>query len=113
MQHGLVINGANFFLLKKKKICFFHENTVLIVFLASIVTICLPIGSFIVGPLMDHFGRRKMALLTCIPFFIGWILMYLAKNVLFIYAARTIAGIGAGSYHLEIVFQFERQATRL
>lgn len=67
------------------------------------MTICLPIGSFIVGPLMDKFGRRRMALLTCIPFFIGWILMYSAKDVFFIYAARTIAGIGAGKSYQEML----------
>lgn len=65
-------------------------------FVASIVTICLPIGSFIVGPLMDRFGRRRMALLTCLPFLLGWILMYVATNVFYIYAARVFAGIGAG-----------------
>lgn len=67
-------------------------------YLASLVTIFLPVGSFIVGPLMDRFGRRTMALLTCIPFFIGWMLMYLATDVWYIYAARIIAGIGAGEY---------------
>lgn len=47
---------------------------------------------------MDKFGRKQMALMTCIPFFIGWILMYLAENVIFIYASRILNGIGAGSY---------------
>lgn len=69
-----------------------------IIFVASLVTICLPIGSFIVGPLMDRYGRRKMAILTCIPIFISWILMYLAKDIRFIYAARAIAGMSAGWY---------------
>lgn len=45
---------------------------------------------------MDKFGRKQMALLTCIPFFMSWTLMYLAKNVYIIYLARIIAGIGAG-----------------
>lgn len=68
--------------------------------LASLVTICLPIGSFIVGPIMDRLGRKKTALLTCMPFFIGWILMYFATDVRYIYAARIIAGIGAGKLNL-------------
>lgn len=68
--------------------------------LASLVTICLPIGSFIAGPLMDKFGRRSVALFTCIPFIIGWILMYFATDVRLIYMARVIAGIGAGLYTL-------------
>lgn len=61
------------------------------------MTIFLPVGSFIVGPLMDRFGRKRIILLTCIPFLISWTLIYFARNVYFIYVARIIAGIGAGS----------------
>lgn len=67
--------------------------------IASLVTICLPIGSFIAGPLMDKFGRRSVALCTCIPFIFSWILMYFAKDVRLIYLARIVAGIGAGLYY--------------
>lgn len=64
--------------------------------IASLVAICLPIGSFIAGPLMDKFGRRTVALFTCIPFVVGWLLMYFATDVRLIYLARIVAGIGAG-----------------
>lgn len=53
-------------------------------------------GSIIVGPLADRFGRKSIALFACIPFIIGWSLMYFAKNVICIYVARIFAGIGAG-----------------
>lgn len=64
--------------------------------LAGLVTICLPIGSFIAGPLMDKYGRKKLALFACIPFLIGWCFVSVANDVKFIYAARIIAGIAAG-----------------
>lgn len=65
---------------------------------ASLVAICLPIGAFITGPLMDRFGRRRIALLTCFPIFIGWFLMYIASDVKFIYAARIVGGICGGEF---------------
>lgn len=75
--------------------------------LASLVTIFLPVGSFIVGPLMDRFGRRKIALLTCIPIFISWMLMYMATDIWFIFIARIIAGISAGGYLFVYSFAYE------
>lgn len=74
-----------------------HLNENCFAIAASLVTIFLPVGSFIVGPLMDKFGRKRIILLTCIPFFISWILIYFARGIYSIYVARIIAGIGAGS----------------
>lgn len=69
-------------------------------FTASLVTISLPIGSLIVGPLIDRFGRKPIAIVTTIPFLISWILIATSKNVETIYAARILAGIGAGIYFI-------------
>lgn len=49
------------------------------------------------GPLMDKFGRKNLALFTCLPFFMGWMLVYTANDVKSIYLARIIAGIAAGN----------------
>ncbi|EFN85330.1 Sugar transporter ERD6-like 6 [Harpegnathos saltator] len=64
--------------------------------IASLVTITLPIGSLIAGPLMDKFGRKVVCLLSCVPAIISWILLIFNKSIVIIYAARFIAGIAAG-----------------
>lgn len=71
---------------------------------ASLVTITLPIGSVIVGPLMDKFGRKMVCLLSCIPAAISWILLILAESLITIYAARVIAGIAAGLTTVGLVY---------
>ncbi|XP_015597576.1 facilitated trehalose transporter Tret1-2 homolog isoform X2 [Cephus cinctus] len=64
--------------------------------IASLVTISLPIGSLLTGPLMDKFGRKSICLLTCIPASISWILILLSNSISTIYAGRVIAGASAG-----------------
>ncbi|XP_029659755.1 facilitated trehalose transporter Tret1-like isoform X1 [Formica exsecta] len=72
--------------------------------IASLVTITLPIGSIIAGPLMDKFGRKPVCLLSCIPAAISWISLILAKSLITIYAARVIAGIAAGLTTVGLVY---------
>lgn len=65
-------------------------------FAASLVTISLPLGSMIVGPLMDRFGRRKTIMASTIPFVIAWLIQANAMNVWHVYLARVLAGFSGG-----------------
>ncbi|XP_014475961.1 PREDICTED: facilitated trehalose transporter Tret1 isoform X4 [Dinoponera quadriceps] len=75
--------------------------------IASLVTITLPIGSIIAGPLMDKFGRKVVCSFSCVPAIISWILFIFAKSVITIYAARFIAGIAAGLSTVGVIYVSE------
>ncbi|CAG9854458.1 unnamed protein product [Phyllotreta striolata] len=75
--------------------------------IASLVTIVLPIGALIVGPIMDRYGRKKVCLLTNIPIIIAWTLVYYANNVWYLYIARSINGFAGGLSTVSLVYVSE------
>lgn len=52
---------------------------------------------------MDKFGRKKMCMLTTLPFIASWLLLANATNVWHIYAARIISGFTGGNSHKKSV----------
>ncbi|KAK6619692.1 hypothetical protein RUM43_012449 [Polyplax serrata] len=76
--------------------------------IASLVTIATPLGSLIIGPLMDRFGRQKMCAFTMIPLIISWILVATTTDSVYtIYVARVLAGIGGGMSTVVLVYVSE------
>lgn len=75
--------------------------------IASIWSISLPFGAISSGFLMDKFGRRKIGLFLCIPFFLAWILVSMAQSLPQIYLARILAGICCGLTAVSVVYSAE------
>lgn len=75
--------------------------------ITSLVTIGVPIGSFVTGPLMDKFGRKTMCLASCIPALISWILLIKANSINLVYISRCIAGFSAGLTTVGLIYVSE------
>lgn len=75
--------------------------------IASIWSVSLPIGALMSGFLMDRFGRRRIGLYLCIPFFAAWIFVSAAQSITEIYIARVMAGICCGLTAASVVYSAE------
>ncbi|XP_050666262.1 facilitated trehalose transporter Tret1-like [Leptidea sinapis] len=54
------------------------------------------IGGIIGGPLIEYLGRKGTIMSTAIPFFVGWMLIANAGNVMMVFAGRAFCGICVG-----------------
>lgn len=100
----LIHNGTEFLNETHKLVVNQEEGS----WITSLVTITTPIGSLITGPLMDHFGRKKICAFTAMPFALSWTLIVLTTNSVYtIYSARILAGIGGGLSTAALVYVSE------
>lgn len=75
--------------------------------IGSIFSIALPFGAITSGFLSDKFGRKKIGLYVCIPFFIAWVLIGISESVMTIYVSRIVAGICCGVTTASVVYTAE------
>ncbi|XP_050434547.1 facilitated trehalose transporter Tret1-like [Adelges cooleyi] len=77
--------------------------------LTSIVPLCTPLGSILVGPIMERFGRKNACLCTCLPLLVSWLLAVgmTFDNIVWFYVSRICAGIGCGMATVVIVYVSE------
>lgn len=75
--------------------------------IASIWPIALPLGAITSGFFCDKFGRKKVGLAICVPFFMAWLLIGFSKSIEMIYIARIMAGICCGLTTASVVYTAE------
>jgi facilitated trehalose transporter len=63
--------------------------------ITSIIALTTPVGSLIVGFLMDRFGRLKTLAMASIPGFSGCVIMALSQNVPMLIAGRGLIGFAS------------------
>ncbi|XP_008475502.1 facilitated trehalose transporter Tret1 [Diaphorina citri] len=64
--------------------------------LGSILFLFHPVGAAISGYLVDSIGRKKVMIIVCFPFFLGWMFLYYAQSVTTIMIGTIAMGIGLG-----------------
>lgn len=64
--------------------------------LGSILYLFHPFGALISGYILEKVGRKKLMILVCFPFLVGWIIIYMAESVSIIIFGTVSMGIGVG-----------------
>ncbi|XP_062549488.1 facilitated trehalose transporter Tret1-like [Armigeres subalbatus] len=65
--------------------------------IVSILSIGGCLGSVVMSPLVDRYGRKYTMIVSMIPLMLGWIMIVFASNVPTIYVARFLHGISYGT----------------
>ncbi|KAH1018638.1 facilitated trehalose transporter Tret1-2 homolog [Dendroctonus ponderosae] len=64
--------------------------------IASLAVIPMAFGTLIGGVLMEKYGRKNTHIITCSPYFAGWLLMYFAVNLEMLLIGRFVTGLSSG-----------------
>ncbi|XP_028134367.2 facilitated trehalose transporter Tret1-like [Diabrotica virgifera virgifera] len=64
--------------------------------IASIATLPMAVGSVIGGFCLEQLGRKATHTISCLPIFLGWLLIYLANGIKMILLGRFITGLFTG-----------------
>ncbi|CAB3239917.1 unnamed protein product [Arctia plantaginis] len=67
-----------------------------ITWIGGLMPLAALVGGVAGGPLIDCLGRRWTIMAMAIPFFLGWILIGAATNVLMVFAGRVFCGVCVG-----------------
>ncbi|XP_072382154.1 facilitated trehalose transporter Tret1-like isoform X2 [Diabrotica undecimpunctata] len=64
--------------------------------IASIATLPMAVGSVIGGFCLEKLGRKATHTISCLPIFLGWLLIYLANGISMVLLGRFITGLFTG-----------------
>ena len=78
--------------------------------LISAYAVCQLVAGPVVGMLSDHYGRRKVLVVSQIGTFIGFILLALAGNLTLVFLARIIDGLTSGNISVAHAYAAEHSA---
>src|SRR6476646_10689748 len=78
--------------------------------LISAYAACQLVAGPVVGMLSDHYGRRKVLVVSQIGTFIGFILLALAGNLTLVFLARIIDGLTSGNISVAHAYAAEHSA---
>ena len=74
--------------------------------LQSLVAIGALFGGIIGGKAVALIGRKFTIIIGSIPFALGWLLIFLAKNRAMLYAGRIFTGVGCGIETLAVAVSY-------
>jgi len=73
-----------------------HNNEDAASWFGSIATLGAMLGCVLGGSLVEWRGRRLTLIITCLPFFLGWILIAVGREIEFLCFGRLLTGVGCG-----------------
>ncbi|XP_034948901.1 facilitated trehalose transporter Tret1-2 homolog [Chelonus insularis] len=63
----------------------------------SLMALGAILGAVPAGKVADKMGRKRTMIISAIPFFISWLMIIFTRDLISLYIARFIGGIGAGA----------------